>query len=179
MRDVCAGDEQHQRHGAAQQQKRVAKMHHLSRWHQLRAKPEAIPVSHVETVADRVQLALRRLSGSGATVRGLVVNRFAGRGIRVEGGGGHTIAGNRIGTDRTGRTAEANGLSGLGITSPGNTMVWLSIATWPPSVTSDGVKERPMSGCSSANVTRLGRIDAVCTEAASPRGGSSVISDVA
>ena len=40
---------------------------------------------------------------SGSTIRGMVVNRFGGRGIRIDGtGGSHTVAENYLGTDSTG-----------------------------------------------------------------------------
>ena len=63
------------------------------------------------------------IQGNYATVRGLVVNRFASGnfgsvGILVEGGFGHQISGCFLGTDPTGRTALGNGV-GLEITQAG------------------------------------------------------------
>ena len=52
-----------------------------------------------------------------STVKGLVINRFWGAGIRLEGQGGYTIAGNFIGTDPAGDTALPNGLGGIRIDS--------------------------------------------------------------
>ncbi len=46
---------------------------------------------------------------TGSTLRGLVISRFTGAGVEISGGGGHTVAGNFIGTDATGGTAVGNG----------------------------------------------------------------------
>jgi titin len=45
------------------------------------------------------------LTAGNSTVRGLVVNGFAGAGIKVEGGGNNVIAGNYLGTDPAGTAA--------------------------------------------------------------------------
>ena len=58
------------------------------------------------------------LAGSGSTVRGLLINGFAGFGIRVGGTGGHTIAGNWIGIDAAGTSAIST--SGIVVTSAAN-----------------------------------------------------------
>jgi CSLREA domain-containing protein len=50
--------------------------------------------------------------GGGATVRGLVINRFGGPGINFS-GSGNTVAGNFIGTNAAGTSARANGGSGV------------------------------------------------------------------
>jgi hypothetical protein len=47
--------------------------------------------------------------GGNVTVRGLIVNRFDSDGIRLQGPGGNTIAGNFIGTDTRGSVAKGNG----------------------------------------------------------------------
>jgi hypothetical protein len=52
------------------------------------------------------------ISGQACTLRGLVINRFGGFGIDVEGNGGSTIAGDFIGTDPSGTIAEGNCASG-------------------------------------------------------------------
>ena len=59
-------------------------------------------------------LTLRAHAGS--TVRGLAVNRFDGNGIRIHGGGKHTIAGDFLGTDPSGRQDRGNRLAGLSLT---------------------------------------------------------------
>ena len=54
-----------------------------------------------------------RLSSSFSVVRGLVINQFGGGGIRINGVGSNTVAGNFIGTDVTGATALANAEEGI------------------------------------------------------------------
>lgn len=48
------------------------------------------------------------ITGGGTTVKGLVINRFPGAGIRVEGTGSNRIEGNYIGTFWAGTVAEPN-----------------------------------------------------------------------
>src|SRR5207302_1176396 len=58
------------------------------------------------------------LSGhTGSTVRGLVIHGFAAEGILVVGGGGHTIAGNYIGTDAAGAASVSNKGGGIALTA--------------------------------------------------------------
>jgi hypothetical protein len=54
------------------------------------------------------------IGGGGSTVRGLVINRFAG-GIFISGGGGNHIEGNDIGTDVTGTLGLGNQYNGIAI----------------------------------------------------------------
>ena len=61
-----------------------------------------------------------KLTGSGITVRGLVINRFGGSGIFIYGAGGNRIAGNYIGTDRAGSAAAGNKAHGIIVQSPNN-----------------------------------------------------------
>ena len=56
------------------------------------------------------------IGAGGSTVRGLVINRFAG-GIFISGGGGNHIEGNYIGTDVTGTLALGNQYNGIAIES--------------------------------------------------------------
>ncbi|MDQ7040191.1 MAG: GEVED domain-containing protein [Rhodothermus sp.] len=57
----------------------------------------------------------------GSVIRGLVINRFRGEGILIDGGGGHRIVGNYIGTNPTGQTRAPNHGDGIRITaSSGN-----------------------------------------------------------
>jgi titin len=49
----------------------------------------------------------------GSTLRGLVVNRFHGNGVVLDGGGGHRLVGNFIGVDATGQRAAGNHLAGI------------------------------------------------------------------
>ncbi len=59
--------------------------------------------------------------GSATVLRGLVINRFTGSGVQIEGGGGHLLEGNFIGTNAAGTAAAPNGLDGLTIVdSAGN-----------------------------------------------------------
>lgn len=54
------------------------------------------------------------ITAGNSNVRGLVINRFAGDGIRLETLGGNIIEGNFIGVDPTGQIARGNGTSGIG-----------------------------------------------------------------
>ncbi|MFL6255865.1 MAG: Calx-beta domain-containing protein, partial [Pyrinomonadaceae bacterium] len=63
------------------------------------------------------------INASGSTVRGLVINRFNGHGIRLAGAGGNTIAGNFIGTNAAGTTARANAGHGVFIDISSNNNV--------------------------------------------------------
>src|SRR5262249_26482025 len=56
----------------------------------------------------------------GSEVRGLVINRFDGPGIQLDGPGGNVIVGNYLGTDATGTAALGNTKSGVAVNSPGN-----------------------------------------------------------
>ncbi|MFO1361260.1 MAG: DUF4347 domain-containing protein [Burkholderiales bacterium] len=53
------------------------------------------------------------ITGGGTTVRGFAIHDFAGHGVAIAGGGGNTIANNRIGTDATGMFDRGNGQSGV------------------------------------------------------------------
>src|SRR5262245_21316432 len=48
-----------------------------------------------------------------STLRGLIVNRFHGNGVELDGGGGHELVGNFIGTDAAGQRAAGNNLVGV------------------------------------------------------------------
>jgi CSLREA domain-containing protein len=52
-------------------------------------------------------------SSGGSTVRGLVINRFKGRGIALQSTGNYRIENNYIGTDLTGTLARGNGDAGI------------------------------------------------------------------
>ncbi len=54
------------------------------------------------------------ITAGNSSVRGLVINRFAGDGIRLETRGGNVVEGNFIGVDPTGLIAMGNGTSGIG-----------------------------------------------------------------
>ncbi|MDA2936762.1 right-handed parallel beta-helix repeat-containing protein [Acidobacteria bacterium AH-259-A15] len=63
------------------------------------------------------------IAAPNSTVRGLVINRFDGVGLLIEGTGGNTIAGNYIGTDFTGTVGPGNSGAGVAILdSPSNTI---------------------------------------------------------
>jgi hypothetical protein len=53
------------------------------------------------------------ITGSGNTVRGLVINGFANNGIAINGGDNNVVVGNYIGTDPTGMAAIGNGKWGV------------------------------------------------------------------
>ena len=56
-------------------------------------------------------------------VRGLVINRFPGFGITIEGPGGNRIESNYVGTDLTGQLAKGNGLSGIQVLNSDNNRI--------------------------------------------------------
>jgi parallel beta-helix repeat protein len=60
------------------------------------------------------------LLGDASVVRGLVINRFDGSGIVLEGGGGHIVAGNFIGLGANGASDQGNSDYGIWIRSDGN-----------------------------------------------------------
>jgi len=64
-----------------------------------------------------------RLTATGCTIRGLVINRFGLDGLVIDGGGSHLIVGNYIGTDITGTLNRANVQEGIYVAgSAGNTI---------------------------------------------------------
>ncbi len=62
-------------------------------------------------------------SGTGSTVRGLTINQFDWAGIQLNGGGGHTVLGNFIGTDITGTLDLGNRINGIEVSSFNNNNV--------------------------------------------------------
>jgi hypothetical protein len=60
-------------------------------------------------------------TGAGSTIEGLCINRFMQNGIELQ-GGGNTIAGNFVGTNPQGLTAESNG-TGIKITSSNSSLI--------------------------------------------------------
>lgn len=62
------------------------------------------------------------ITAGNSTIRGLVINRFDGDGIHVNGAGGNVIQGNHIGTNFSGTTALPNGGDGIEITTANNTI---------------------------------------------------------
>ena len=60
------------------------------------------------------------ITAGDSVVRGLVINRFSGNGIRLLTGGGNTISGNYIGTDASGSADAGNGGQGVLVQTPGN-----------------------------------------------------------
>jgi parallel beta-helix repeat protein len=67
--------------------------------------------------------------GSGTIIRALAINRFAGNGIRIDGGGNNLLEGNFIGTNAAGTAAAPNGLDGLTIVeSVGNLIGGVTLA---------------------------------------------------
>jgi hypothetical protein len=62
------------------------------------------------------------VTGGGATIKGLIVNRFGGDGIILNNNGGNTVQGNYVGTNSSGTGALGNGASGIGVATPNNTV---------------------------------------------------------
>lgn len=62
------------------------------------------------------------ISAGNSTVQGLVINRFANEGILIITSGNNTIRGNFLGTDQTGTLDRGNGVSGVSLLSPNNTV---------------------------------------------------------
>ncbi|HEX8204339.1 MAG TPA: autotransporter-associated beta strand repeat-containing protein, partial [Isosphaeraceae bacterium] len=62
------------------------------------------------------------ITAGDSLVQGLVINRFSGNGIVLDNAGGLSLLGNFIGTDSTGNVALGNGLAGVEIRGPGNTV---------------------------------------------------------
>jgi hypothetical protein len=63
------------------------------------------------------------VTGGGSTVRGFVIDSFAGNGILIDTKGNNTIQGNYIGTDKTGTIKASNGGNGIQIIAvPNNTV---------------------------------------------------------
>ena len=79
----------------------------------------------IEIDATGVQTGLTLSGGtSGSTVRGLVINNADSFGISINGGGGHTIVGNYIGTDVAGTSDLGVGFYGINIvTSTGSNII--------------------------------------------------------
>jgi hypothetical protein len=69
-----------------------------------------------------------KLTGTGITVKGLIVDRFGGSGIFIWGKGGNKIVGCWIGTDKTGSVAAGNKANGIIVQSPNNTIGGTSAA---------------------------------------------------
>lgn len=64
-----------------------------------------------------------RIVAGDSTIRGLIINRFAGDGIRLEGLGGNTIAGNYLGTDASGKAARGNRGEGVLVLGAGANLI--------------------------------------------------------
>jgi CSLREA domain-containing protein len=63
------------------------------------------------------------VASGGSTVRGLVINRFDGSGIRLQTGGGNVVTGNYVGTNAVGTADLGNNQSGVMIdNSPNNSV---------------------------------------------------------
>jgi len=66
------------------------------------------PIVELDGTAAGAAFGLAVTAGS-STIRGLVINRFAADGIRLQGGGGNRVEGSFIGTDLSGGVALGNG----------------------------------------------------------------------
>jgi Domain of unknown function (DUF4347)/Cadherin domain/Right handed beta helix region/Periplasmic copper-binding protein (NosD) len=65
---------------------------------------------------------------SGSTLRGLIVNRFTGNGVEINGSGSHTLQGNWIGLDATGTAVAANVENGIYATGSSGNLIGGSTA---------------------------------------------------
>ncbi len=63
------------------------------------------------------------ISGGGSTVRGLMITRFAGSGVVLDGGSGTMLVCNMIGTDTSGAAGLGNGEDGVRIVGSGNNQI--------------------------------------------------------
>lgn len=70
-----------------------------------------------------VNQGVLEISAGGSTVKGLVINRADGDGIRLNTTGGNTIVGNFIGTDPTGGSDRGNGFDGINIDAISNNTI--------------------------------------------------------
>ena len=71
----------------------------------------------------RLSHGLRLVAGSdGSTVQGLVISRYTGDALQVVGSNLHTLVGNFLGTDVTGRVAPGNGGAGIWASGRGITI---------------------------------------------------------
>jgi hypothetical protein len=60
------------------------------------------------------------VTAGGSFVRGFVINRFSGNGVRLLSNGGNVVRGNYVGTDPSGTAAAPNGGQGVFVQTPGN-----------------------------------------------------------
>ena len=63
-----------------------------------------------------------RLTGGDSTIRGLVINGFAGHGLIIESNANNTVVGNYFGTDPSGTVSQPNGLDGIFVKVSPNTI---------------------------------------------------------
>lgn len=63
------------------------------------------------------------VTGASSTIRGLLVNRFPGSGIRLAGAGGHVVQACWIGIDLTGTVAQANAKNGILVDNSPNNLI--------------------------------------------------------
>ena len=64
-----------------------------------------------------------RVTAGGSTIRGLVLNRFSGDGIELNGGSGNIIQGNYLGTNVAGTADRGNGLDGIRINNSADNLI--------------------------------------------------------
>ena len=64
-----------------------------------------------------------RVTAGGTTIRGLVLNRFSGDGIELNGSSGNIIQGNYLGTNVAGTADRGNGLDGLRIDNSADNLI--------------------------------------------------------
>ena len=92
------------------------------------SEPDYTGVPIVELNGALISADGLHITAGNSVVRGLVINRFSGAGIHLEGGGNNVIQGNYIGTDTSGTVALVNASGVFVVDSPGNTIGGLSPA---------------------------------------------------
>lgn len=100
------------------------------------------------------------LIGSGATIRGLVINRFRGVGIAVTGGFGHRVIGCYIGTGPGGAASVPNGF-GVSLSFSSSAPTTTSLPTTIIFGGSDPAERNVISGNSNDGIYGLGAVSCV------------------
>ena len=113
------------------------------------------------------------ITGGNTEIRGMVINRFSGDGIRIENGGGNVLIGNLVGTDSTGNEDRGNGQAGIHIlNSASNTVGQLNNAATRNVIAGNSVQGILIAGSGSAANRIFGNHIGVNFDATQPLGNS-------